>query len=42
MAAYTKAGIRSKQMSSEEFRKFVLAEITQYQKIVSSAKIEQQ
>lgn len=42
MAAYTKAGIRSKQMSSEEFRKFVLGEIAQYQKIVSSAKIEQQ
>jgi len=42
MNAYTKAGIRSKQMSPEEFRKFVLSEIVQYQKIVSSAKIEQQ
>lgn len=42
MTAYAKAGIQSKQMSPEEFRKFVLAEITQYQKIVVSAKIEQQ
>jgi tripartite-type tricarboxylate transporter receptor subunit TctC len=42
MTAYAKAGIQSKQMSSEEFRKFVLAQITQYQKIVVSAKIEQQ
>lgn len=42
IAAYSKAGIQSRQMSPEEFRKFVLAEITQYQKIVASAKIEQQ
>ncbi|MBU3631512.1 tripartite tricarboxylate transporter substrate binding protein [Polynucleobacter sp. AP-Melu-500A-A1] len=42
ITAYTKAGIQSKQMSPEEFRKFVLSEIAQYQKIVSSAKIEQQ
>jgi tripartite-type tricarboxylate transporter receptor subunit TctC len=42
MTAYAKAGIQSKQMSPEEFRKFVLAEIMQYQKIVVSAKIEQQ
>jgi hypothetical protein len=42
IAAYNKAGIQSKQMSPEEFRKFVLSEIAQYQKIVSSAKIEQQ
>jgi tripartite-type tricarboxylate transporter receptor subunit TctC len=42
MTAYSKAGIQSKKMSPEEFRKFVLSEISQYQKIVASAKIEQQ
>lgn len=42
IAAYSKAGIQSRQMSPEEFRKFVLTEIAQYQKIVASAKIEQQ
>ena len=40
--AYAKVGIEPKQMSAEEFNKFVKEEISRYQKIATNAQIELQ
>mgnify|MGYP000055275744 CR=1 FL=1 len=40
--AYSKVGIESKQMTTEEFNKFVKEEISRYQKIATNAQIELQ
>lgn len=42
MNAYAKAGIRSRQMTTDEFKKFVRAEMTKYEKIAQFAGIEAQ
>jgi tripartite-type tricarboxylate transporter receptor subunit TctC len=40
--AYSKVGIESKQMTTDEFNKFVKEEISRYQKIATNAQIELQ